>query len=210
MLWYRVPVRPCTVILIKCYVADEFNKTTLLATFTILLFWEFYFSWIINRNTNVSINLMFVVPYFLVIYMFNSDQTKCTLYSLFLSSLALHVSGAIWTHHPEHNCRVQPKVVYVWKTEVLVSSGVDAPVPAPMGKHTKTASTQIAQETTQYQGSNDTHAPAQKYHARLWKTSNHKSIQNKHPHHLILKPLFSTDTKPMAVRGSCASDDGCK
>jgi hypothetical protein len=31
----------------------------------------------------------------------------------------------------------------------------------------------------------------------------------KPPHHLILKPLFSTDTKPMAVRCSCAPDDGC-
>jgi hypothetical protein len=31
---------------------------------------------------------MFVVPYILVIYMFNSDPTRCTLYSLFLSSLA--------------------------------------------------------------------------------------------------------------------------
>jgi hypothetical protein len=43
----------------------------------------------------------------------------------FLSSLALDVSGAICTHHQEHNCCVQPQVVYLWKTEVLVSSGVD-------------------------------------------------------------------------------------
>jgi hypothetical protein len=34
--------------------------------------------------------------------------------------------------------------------------------------------------------------------------------KNKPPHHLILQPLFSTDTKPMAVRCSCAPDDGCK
>jgi hypothetical protein len=54
-----------------------------------------------------SINLMFVVPYILVTYMFNSSPTRCTLYSLFLSSLALHVSGAICTHHQE-NCRIQP------------------------------------------------------------------------------------------------------
>jgi hypothetical protein len=44
--------------------------------------------------------------------MFNSGSTRCTLYSLFLSSLALHVSGAICTHHQEHNCSVQPWVVY--------------------------------------------------------------------------------------------------
>jgi hypothetical protein len=44
---------------------------------------------------------MFVVPYILVIYMFNSGPTICTLYSLFLSSLALHVSGAICNHHQE-------------------------------------------------------------------------------------------------------------
>jgi hypothetical protein len=44
--------------------------------------------------------------------MFNSDPTRCTLYSLFLSLLALYVSGAICTHHQEHNCSVQPKVLY--------------------------------------------------------------------------------------------------
>jgi hypothetical protein len=68
---------------------------------------------------------MFVVLYILVIYVFNSGSTRCTLYSLFLSSLALHVSGVICTHHQEHNCHVQPEAVYLWKTEVLVSSGVD-------------------------------------------------------------------------------------
>jgi hypothetical protein len=31
--------------------------------------------------------------------MFNSSPTRCTLYSLFLSSLAVHVSGDICTHH---------------------------------------------------------------------------------------------------------------
>jgi hypothetical protein len=41
-------------------------------------------------------------------YKFNSGPNKYTLYSLFLSSLALHVSGAICTHHQEHNCSVQP------------------------------------------------------------------------------------------------------
>jgi hypothetical protein len=50
------------------------------------------------------------------IHMFNSGPTRYTLYSLFVSSLALHVSGAICTHHQEHNCRVQPCVVYRWKT----------------------------------------------------------------------------------------------
>jgi hypothetical protein len=54
----------------------------------------------------IRFNLMFVVPYTLV--MFNSGPTRCALYSLFLSSLALHISGAICTHHQEHNCRVQP------------------------------------------------------------------------------------------------------
>jgi hypothetical protein len=53
-------------------------------------------------------DLMFVVPYIFVIYMFNSGPTRCTLYCLSLSSLALHVSGGICTHHQEHNCRVQP------------------------------------------------------------------------------------------------------
>jgi hypothetical protein len=47
-----------------------------------------------------------------VIYMLNLGPTRCTLFSLFLSSLALHVSGAICTHHQEHNCRVQSQVVY--------------------------------------------------------------------------------------------------
>jgi hypothetical protein len=42
----------------------------------------------------------------------------------FLDKLALHVLGAICTHHQEHNCSVQPLVLYLWKTEVLVSSGV--------------------------------------------------------------------------------------
>jgi hypothetical protein len=59
--------------------------------------------------------------------MFNSCPTRCALYSLFLSSLALHVSDAICTHHKEHNCSVQPChwCVYLWKAEVLLSSGVD-------------------------------------------------------------------------------------
>jgi hypothetical protein len=42
--------------------------------------------------------------YILVIYMFNSGPTRCTLYSLFLSSLTLHVLGAICNHHYKHNC----------------------------------------------------------------------------------------------------------
>jgi hypothetical protein len=58
-------------------------------------------------------------------YMFNSGLTRCTLYSLFLSLLALRVLGAICTHYQEHNCRVKPYVMYLWKTEVLVSSGVN-------------------------------------------------------------------------------------
>jgi hypothetical protein len=37
-------------------------------------------------------------------------DVHCILY--FFSSWALHVSGAIWTHHQEHNCSVQPYVVY--------------------------------------------------------------------------------------------------
>jgi hypothetical protein len=41
-------------------------------------------------------------------YIFNSGPTTCTLYSLFLSSLVLRVSGAIFTHHQDHNCRVEP------------------------------------------------------------------------------------------------------
>jgi hypothetical protein len=53
-------------------------------------------------------DLMFVVPYMLLIYMFNLGPTACILYYLFLSSLALYVSGAICTHHQEHKCRVQP------------------------------------------------------------------------------------------------------
>jgi hypothetical protein len=30
----------------------------------------------------------------------------------FVLSLALHVSGAICTHHQEHNCSVQPYILY--------------------------------------------------------------------------------------------------
>jgi hypothetical protein len=48
--------------------------------------------------------LMFVASYILVINVFNSGPTSCTLYSLFLSSLALHVSRAICSHHQKHNC----------------------------------------------------------------------------------------------------------
>jgi hypothetical protein len=40
-------------------------------------------------------------------YMFSSCPTRCTLYSLFLPSIALYVSRAICTHHQEHNCSVQ-------------------------------------------------------------------------------------------------------
>jgi hypothetical protein len=39
---------------------------------------------VINRYT-LSYNFMFVVPYILVTYMFNSSPTRCKLYSLFLS-----------------------------------------------------------------------------------------------------------------------------
>jgi hypothetical protein len=34
---------------------------------------------------NATLFFMFVVPYILVTYMFNSSPTRCTLYSLFLS-----------------------------------------------------------------------------------------------------------------------------
>jgi hypothetical protein len=57
---------------------------------------------------NIQTNFMFVVPYILVTYMFNSGPARCTLYSLFPSSLALRVSGAICTNHQHHNCSVQP------------------------------------------------------------------------------------------------------
>jgi hypothetical protein len=48
---------------------------------------------------------MFVVPYILVIYMFNSGPTRCTHYCLFLSSLALRVSGAYL--HPSSGAQLQ-------------------------------------------------------------------------------------------------------
>jgi hypothetical protein len=40
--------------------------------------------------------------------MFNLGATKCTMYSLFLPSLALQVSAAICTHHQEHNWDTKP------------------------------------------------------------------------------------------------------
>jgi hypothetical protein len=55
-----------------------------------------------------SATVRFVARHQLDSYMFNSSPPRCTLYSLFLSSLALHVSGAICTHHQVHNCSVQP------------------------------------------------------------------------------------------------------
>jgi hypothetical protein len=55
------------------------------------------------------LDLMFVLPYILVTYMFNSGPTRCTIFFISsLTTLALHVSGAICTHHQEHNCSVQP------------------------------------------------------------------------------------------------------
>jgi hypothetical protein len=63
-------------------------------------------------KTDYSFFLMFVVPYILVTYMFNSSPTRCTTYIIlfisFLTTLAVHVSGAICTHHQEYNCSVQP------------------------------------------------------------------------------------------------------
>jgi hypothetical protein len=40
------------------------------------------------------------------------------------------------------------------------------------------------------------HTLTHKYHTRVRKTSTHKSMPNKPPHHLILKPLFSIDKNP--------------
>jgi hypothetical protein len=75
--------------------------------------------------------------------------------------------------------------------------------------------TNIAQETThhdhtvQKQIQSHTHTST-KISREALKKSTHKFIQNKHPRHLILKPLFSTDTQPMAARGSSAPHDECK
>jgi hypothetical protein len=45
---------------------------------------------------------MFVDPYILVTYMFNSSPTRCTIFFIsFLTKLALHVSGAICTPSSE-------------------------------------------------------------------------------------------------------------
>jgi hypothetical protein len=91
--------------------ALEVDSVTVICSFTDLALEgvSFFFIGIIMIwMYNNVLNLMFVVPYILVIYMFNSGPTRCKLYSLFLSSLALNVSGAFCTHHQEHNYRVQP------------------------------------------------------------------------------------------------------
>jgi hypothetical protein len=71
---------------------------------------NYAYTWIIGRFCRQKwIYLMFVVPYILVTYMFYSSPTRCTIFFIsFLTALALHVSGAICTHHQEHNCSVQP------------------------------------------------------------------------------------------------------
>jgi hypothetical protein len=59
--------------------------------FCVLFHWKKYWFGTTLHFSKVSyriINLMFVVPYILVTYMFNSSPTKCTLCSLFLSFLA--------------------------------------------------------------------------------------------------------------------------
>jgi hypothetical protein len=58
-------------------------------------------------------------------YWFGTALQLSTVSYRLLTTLALHVSGAICTHHQEHNCSVQPQDLYLWKTEVLVSSGVE-------------------------------------------------------------------------------------
>jgi hypothetical protein len=58
--------------------------------------------------------------------MFHSNPIGCTIFFFLAKFLALHVSDVICVHHQEHNCSVQPwGFFYLWKTEVLVSSGVE-------------------------------------------------------------------------------------
>jgi hypothetical protein len=53
--------------------------------------------------------------------MSNSGPSRSALYSLFLSSLALHVWGAICTHHQEHKLqRTAIGFVWFWCGIVLV------------------------------------------------------------------------------------------
>jgi hypothetical protein len=53
-----------------------------------------------------TLNLMYVVPYILVIYTFNSGPTRCTLYYVFVSSLANDETNKEYSVHlvgPELN-----------------------------------------------------------------------------------------------------------
>jgi hypothetical protein len=73
---------------------------------------------ILNPDTRwgkwLALNLMFVVPYILVTYvLLNSNWMYYMLYFFLEEVLALHVSDAIYTHHQEHNCNVQPQVFMV-------------------------------------------------------------------------------------------------
>jgi hypothetical protein len=59
--------------------------------------WDNQYSALLRKRKGLHNNVL-LITWFLT-YMFNSGPTWWTLYSLFLSSLALHVSGAICTHH---------------------------------------------------------------------------------------------------------------
>jgi hypothetical protein len=133
---------------------------------------------------------MFVVPYILIIYAFIQFQVN-VLYALFLSWKILSSTCLGCYLHPSSGAQLQCRAIgfYLWKTEVLVWSGVKVSqhqYPLNGIKHTKTVSTQIQHKTIHKETTHQNHAipkqiqwhtPTHKYHTRLEKrihTNPHK------------------------------------
>jgi hypothetical protein len=68
-----------------------------------------------HLSVTISINLMFMVPYILVIYIYSIERPKKCIWIfcvLYFTILALRVSGAICTHHREHKLQSTAPVGY--------------------------------------------------------------------------------------------------
>jgi hypothetical protein len=66
---------------------------------------EFKPGLLVSRQRNTLRFLMFMIPYILVTYIFDCKSNEMHtefLCILYYTILALHVSGAIYTHHQEH------------------------------------------------------------------------------------------------------------
>jgi hypothetical protein len=76
-----------------------------------------------HKRRVISVNLMFMVSYMLVMYILKVQRdAHGFVLIIYLNMFALHVSGAICTHHQEHKLQITAVgTCDLWMTKVLDS-----------------------------------------------------------------------------------------